>query len=740
MKRTLAIVLLFTLLSGTYLSAEEGVREAVGRKKVGLVLSGGGAKGVAHIGVIKVLEEAGIPIDYIAGTSMGAIVGGLYSIGYTSHELDSLVRNQDWLVLLSDRIARNEKLLSEKEVSDTYLLSVALDFKKKFTIPSGVLAGQSVLNLLNEMTIGYHDESLDFNSMPIPFACVAYDMVTGSPVVFRSGNLPTAIRASMSIPGAFAPVQKDGMVLVDGGIYNNFPADIVKEMGAEIIIGVDLADGTLNTDDVNSILGLVDQITTFIGREKYNENIKLPDLYMHPDIKPYSSSSFSAEAIDSLLIRGERVARNKWDEIIALKAKICPAGHYELSRPEKNVMELDSIKIGSIHFTGLTKNEEGLIRKSLQLDENCSTTKDKLNNAITRLRGSGAFSYVTYTLDSREPHNLHISVNEKQEAAVNIGFRFDSEQMASILLNMKFHFRGLLGPMLGITARLNENPYVKLDFNSSGWLFGRIGLSYMYKQNSYQVYSNGKRANNVSFGQNRIDLCLLDAIPSKFSFNLGIRYEHFNYDSFLYASEKDFLAVKPEGFLNYYINGHLETLNNKYYPTAGVSLSIEAALHTDNGYGHEGGPPFGDVSYHFRSAVSVTDRIAFIPVVFGRTLIGNKVAYAYLNYMGGEEAGRYMDQQIPFVGISSVENVRRSLMGASLELRQRLFMRHYISLKGAYSINNNDFIDMFTERNDIWGAGIKYSYDSPIGPISLQISHSNLSKGVSVYFSLGKSF
>lgn len=182
-------------------SDEPSSGEEQERRKVGLVLSGGGAKGVAHIGVIKVLEEAGIPIDYIAGTSMGAIIGGLYSIGWSTQELDSLVRNQDWMALLSDKIPRRDKLLSEKEITDMYILSVPLSLDKKFSIPSGVLAGQSVLNLLNEMTLGYHDDDLDFDSLPIPFACVAYDMVKGEEQVYRHGNLPLAIRASMSIPG-----------------------------------------------------------------------------------------------------------------------------------------------------------------------------------------------------------------------------------------------------------------------------------------------------------------------------------------------------------------------------------------------------------------------------------------------------------------------------------------------------------------------------------------------------------
>ncbi|MFR4038364.1 MAG: patatin-like phospholipase family protein [Butyricimonas faecalis] len=207
------------------------------RKKVGLVLSGGGAKGVAHIGVLKVLEEAGIPIDYIAGTSMGSLVGALYAIGYDAHAMDSLVRRQDWMFLLSDKVYRYNLPFSEKEETEKYLVSVPIKNNREIKIPSGFISGQNVYNLFSDLTIGYHD-SLDFKKLPIPFACVASNLVDGKEVIQDYGVLPLAMRASMAIPGAFAPVRQDSMVLVDGGISNNFPVDIAKAMGADIIIGV----------------------------------------------------------------------------------------------------------------------------------------------------------------------------------------------------------------------------------------------------------------------------------------------------------------------------------------------------------------------------------------------------------------------------------------------------------------------------------------------------------------------
>jgi NTE family protein len=177
------------------------------RPKVGVVLSGGGAKGMAHIGALKIVEEAGVPVDYVVGTSMGSIIGGLYAIGYSPWQMDSIVRRQDWGVLLSDRVPRNQQNLLDREASERYVLSVPLRGKgAKPEMFGGLIKGLNLANLFSELTVGYHD-SISFNSLPIPFACVSEDVVTGNEVDFHSGTLAYAMRASMAIPGVFAPVR-----------------------------------------------------------------------------------------------------------------------------------------------------------------------------------------------------------------------------------------------------------------------------------------------------------------------------------------------------------------------------------------------------------------------------------------------------------------------------------------------------------------------------------------------------
>jgi NTE family protein len=338
--RRLLLLLLFLLLL-----LDAGAR----RKRVGLVLSGGGAKGMAHIGVLKVLEEAGIPVDFIAGTSMGAIVGGLYAIGYDAAALDTLVRARDWMFLLGDKVDRHNLPFSEKEMTEKYLISMPV-WNRSIQVPAGFVSGHNIYNLFTDLTIGYHD-SLRFDRLPIPFACVASNLVDGREVLLDRGSLPLAMRASMAIPGAFAPVIHDGMVLVDGGIANNLPVDVARAMGAEVLIGVDVQSELKDEKGLETVMGIVDQLTSFLGLQKYEENVKLLDLHLRPDIAPYSAASFSPDAVADLIGRGEATARARWNDIQALKQEIFSESEEEappvVKRPGKYP---DTLRVNRVIF------------------------------------------------------------------------------------------------------------------------------------------------------------------------------------------------------------------------------------------------------------------------------------------------------------------------------------------------------------------------------------------------------
>ena len=429
------------------------------RKKVGLVLGGGGAKGVSHIGVLKVLEEAGIPIDYIAGTSMGAIVGGLYAIGYSATEIDSMVASQDWQLLLSDRVKRDNLTFPEKENSERYVISLPFGIEKKDRLVGGMIKGQNLQNLFSNLTIGYHD-SVDFNSFPIPFACVAVNLVDGKDFVFRKGSLPIAMRASMAIPAAFTPVKLDSMVLVDGGLNNNYPADVVKTMGADIVIGVDLGTSDLkNLQHLNSTIGVVGQIVALHGYEKYVHNTEITDLLIRPNTSPYNSASFTTAALDTLIMRGEEAARKQWNELLTLKEKIGSDSISTNTHSKAIVLKPhDSFLIRKIYFEGADPRDEKWLLQISQLKENSWISLQKLHHAMSILIGTNAYSNVSYKLTGEDARDLHLIVEPKSASAVNVGLRFDSEEIIAVLLNGTFDYHTKFHSRFSVTGRVGKRP------------------------------------------------------------------------------------------------------------------------------------------------------------------------------------------------------------------------------------------------------------------------------------------
>lgn len=693
MKRVV-LVLVTLFLFGGGLQAE--------RKKVGLVLSGGGAKGVAHIGVLKVLEEAGIPIDYIAGTSMGSIVGGLYAIGYDAGMLDTLVRKQQWTFLLSDRVYRYDLPFSEKEKDEKYLVSIPMIGGKGIQMPSGFIGGQNIFSLFSELTIGYHD-SVSFLSLPIPFACVAANLVNGKEVVLNKGNLALAMRSSMAIPGVFSPVVMDTMLLVDGGIANNFPTDVGKAMGADIIIGVDVSSDLRKLNELNNALEIVDQLTSFLGMAKYEENIKLCDLYIKPDILPYSAASFNPTDIDTLILRGERAARAQWEDLMKLKEKIglTPSENEEKIIDNKFI-RTDSLVIGRIYIDGVGTREEKWVRKKAGLSEYSYISMDDLHRSIAILYGTGAFSYVNYSLKGTDVYDLTLVLKEKSMSSLNFGFRFDSEEMAAILLNTTFSHKHLRGFQLSLTGRLSQNPYARAEYSFGNTFLRKAGLVYMYKYNDIDLYRKGHKVDNITFSQHMAELTFSDIYIQNCKFVLGFRYEYFDYSSFLYASAYEGVKARPEGFFSYHASAHYETFDKRYYPTRGISVKGEYSLYTDNGLHYDHGAPFSALDGSFSAVVPFTHRFSVLPSFYGRVLVGRDIPFAYLNYMGGMVGGRYMTQQLPFVGIQHLETFDNTVLVLKAKFRYRIGSNHYAIAMLNYAKEDKSLFGILG-GTDLWG-------------------------------------
>ena len=399
------LCLLIAILSAFGTLQAQNNAKHTSRPKVGLVLGGGGAKGASHIGVLKYIEEMGIPVDYVAGTSMGSILGGLYAMGYSPDEMQRLIAGINWGEYIGNQLDRSTMSTESRKRNSTTLVNVPFslsslidnDPNSKFinSLPSAYVNNNSLVNLFNDLCVGYQEE-MDFNDMPIPFACVATNIITGEEVVLRNGSVPTAMRASMAIPGVFSPVAIGDMLLVDGGLVNNFPADVLRKMGADIIIGVEVtSEKKITRDDIQSLPQLLGRLVTNSTSGKREENRMLCDVRIVPDIQGFGMLSFTPAAIDTLVGRGYKKAQQYHDQFVAIKQYIeKEAGHPVkkelLAHKAYNLLEND-VLIRSIKFSNVSESDSRwLVRKS-GLEVGKRYTKDDIEHAVSIFRGTGCY-------------------------------------------------------------------------------------------------------------------------------------------------------------------------------------------------------------------------------------------------------------------------------------------------------------------------------------------------------------
>ncbi|WP_288147909.1 patatin-like phospholipase family protein [Bacteroides acidifaciens] len=712
------------------------------RKKVGVVLSGGGAKGMAHIKALKVIEEAGIPIDYIAGTSMGAIVGGLYAIGYTPEQLDSMVRKQNWTFLLSDRVKRSAMSLTERERSEKFVISIPFTKTPKDAASGGLMKGQNLANLFSDLTMGYHD-SINFNKLPIPFACVAADIVNGKQIIFRNGILSTAMRASMAIPGAFTPVRQDSMVLVDGGIVNNYPADVAKAMGADIIIGIDVQNALKPADKLNSVPDILGQIVDITCQANHEKNVNLTDTYIRVNVDGYSSASFTPAAIDTLMRRGEEAARAQWKSLLALKKEIGIPDDYTPKQhgPYSSLSNVRTIYVTDISFTGVEADDKKWLMKKCNLKENSNISTQQIEQALFQLRGSQSYSSASYTLtDTPEGYQLNFLLQEKYERRINLGIRFDSEEIASLLLNATADLKTHIPSRLSLTGRLGKRYAARIDYTLEPIQQRNFNFSYMFQYNDINIYEEGNRAYNTTYKYHLAEFGFSDVWYKNFRFGLGLRFEYYKYKDFLFKKpEISDLKVESEHFLSYFAQVQYNTYDKGYFPAKGSDFKAAYSLYTDNMAQYNDHAPFSALSASWASVIPITRRFAVIPSIYGRILIGRDFPYPLQNAIGGDVPGFYIPQQLPFAGVTNLELMDNTIMITSVKFRQRMGAIHYLTLTGNYGLTYSNFFDILKGKQ-LFGISAGYGMDSIFGPLEISLGYSNQTDKGSCFVNLGYYF
>ncbi|MBX7152151.1 patatin-like phospholipase family protein [bacterium] len=692
--------------------------QETGREKIGLALSGGGAKGFAHIGVFKVLEEAGIPIDYIAGTSMGSIAGALYSIGYTAAELDSLVISTDWDDLFDDNVGRRYMPMEEKLEDGRFIGSVF--FKNgKVQLPSGLVAGQKVSNFISKLTWGVHHIS-NFHELPIPFVCVATDIETGAAVTIDHGYLPEALRASMAIPTVFTPVQYEGRLLVDGLLTRNFPAEDVKALGSDIVIGVDVGSELRAKNSINSLLDVMDQSLSFQIVASNKQQQGYCDVLIQPNLNGYTAADF--DKARAIIDSGEVAARRQWSRLKGIAESISR----QIAQRSIAKTDVDSIFIYRVKVQGLKLASKRMLRTQLGITAPAWVTAASLEQAINRVYASNFFERVAYQLvPSEQGTMLVIKAVEATTDLLRFSFRYNSESDAAILLNMTLRNRLMRGSVFRADVQLGTEFQTVASYTVITDIPPRIGLriSTDYFESPLRFYQPAGNFSEIDYRQWGGDVLVGSIFSNVFLATVGIRKQ-------ISVLEKNDLNVALPGSKNFHaLVGQLliDTYDKTVFPTNGIQTQNVAVWADKKIYS-----PASFSSYQSAGMIfaPMTSKVSMILGWRLSRTHGNDVPINMQNRLGGANI---------FLGLDPGERSGQYLRMYQFGFQYEFYPHRYLLLRGNVGNAANTWMGFTPKNNDVKGGGLTIGAETLLGPIEWTIMHST-EHSVLTYFNIGYHF
>jgi NTE family protein len=682
------------------------------RPKVGVVLSGGGAKGVAHVGALKVIEEAGIKIDFITGTSMGSIVGAFYAMGYTIEQMEEITLSNNWMEMFDEKPGRRLLSMYEKEQDERFLLSLPIN-QTGVDLPAGIIKGHNINLFLSKYTWPVQHVT-DFNQFPIPFATVATDLETGEAVVFRSGSLPDAIRASVSIPSAIVPYVIDGKTLIDGGVSNNLPVREILEMGADIVIAVDVTTPIQHPDSLKSLTDILNQTVNYRIDERMNEQRELADMVIYvKEIRTYNISDF--DKTDIFLTIGENAARTYWDELNQISQKQ-NAPPYERQRLENN----KPVRINSIEVQGNRSVPADFFLRELEVFYNKEILPQEIEDIIEKLYSSRLFDTIRYRIleEGDGDFRLLITVEENDQNTFRLGARYDNLSQASIYLNSSFRNLLLRGSTARFNLRLGNYTFGEVDYLFYGGLTSGSGVRLkagLYSDNIDWYDGLDERQASFRSTMLRMDLFAGTYFSNTILLGTGIRRD------FLWSDEEinpQLIPFSGQNHHSFYARFWLDTYNRLYFPTSGNSVQLKAVI-SDPVFLSE--LSFNQLSIYWKAAYPATDHLTLNHLIYlGRT-VGDNLPYSYWFKLNRPTQNF---GNIPFGGFKRDQLTGRNIQMVSAGVQYEFFRHRFVSIN-TYFGNTLPKWNFEVLSNEYYaGYSLSFGAITVLGPIEAIISTS----------------
>ncbi|MGS2740258.1 patatin-like phospholipase family protein [Sinomicrobium sp. M5D2P17] len=742
-KHVLLFLLCMTALSGyTQDSDPEDV-------KVGLVLSGGGAKGLAHIGALKVIEEAGVRIDYIGGTSMGAIIGALYASGYSAKQLDSIFQVVDFNELIQDNVPRSARTFYEKENSERYALTLPFD-NFKISFPRALSRGQNIYNLLVKLLYPVNDVE-DFSKLPIPFFCIATNVETGEPVMLNKGYLPEAILASGSFPSLFNPVEIEGNVLIDGGVVNNYPINGVKALGAEKIIGIDVQDALAERDELSAATDILMQINNYRTVSDMKKKAGETDVYIKPEIKGFSVVSFDRG--QSIIAKGETAAREKMQVLRELAARQTSG-----PRPEHYMKEVDSIDISGLTLEGNDKYSRAYIKGKLRFTTSGKVSFLKLDQGLANLSATNNFESIRYRFmkdkEEEDKYNMLMRLQEnKRTMLLRFGLHYDGLYKSAVLLNLTKKQFLLDDDVLSLDVVLGDNLRYNLEYYLDKGFYWSFGVKSSYNRFTTDIsvdfLEDSEQQSPIVDGLSQIGAKLSDltnqiylqtVFREEFSVGAGLEHKRLRIESET-ISQGDSRKATFEDSDYYSLYGFmkLDTYDSRHFPRKGLYFDADYHFY------------FASSNYNntFSEFSMLKAKAGVATPVFHRNIALNLSAEAgstlgetgaeSLEYVLGGYGNDLINNFKPFLGYDFISFGGNSYVKGTATLDYEFMRKNHLNFTANFANAGNDIFeggDWF-QAPTYTGYAVGYGLETFVGPIELKYSWSpERGKGL-WFFNLG---
>jgi len=715
-------------------------------RKIGLVLSGGGAKGFAHIGALKVIDSLGIKIDYIAGTSMGAIVGSLYASGYSGKQLDSIFKTLDFDNVINDILPRASKTLYERANTEKY--AVILPFEQfQLNLPSALSRGQNVFGLLSKLTL--HVSDIDnFEKLPIPFFCLATNVETGKAAILETGNLALSVTASSAFPSLFQPVNIDGELLIDGGVVNNYPIDELRSKGVDLIIGVDVQDGLASRDDMVSAVDVLLQINNFRTINDMLEKSKKTDIYIKPDIDDFTVFDFSQ---GSKIIKNGKIATLERIE----QLKNLPNEKKTLPIQGVDLRSKDSLHISTIDFSGNERYTRSYLLGKLKLKQGETISYDDFMKGVENIIATDNFDSFRYTFEKNQADKGYILrcklVESQNTTFFKLGLHYDDVYKSAALAN--FTKKRLLFDndyasidlILGDNVRYNFEYLIDKGFNWS------VGIKSRYNQFEKNINADLllTEAQLQRFGINQLDVDLRDQtnqfylqtlFRKDFALSIGAEHKRLNIKSetITLDDETNQFTFENTDYFSVFGNLKLDTYDNKYYPSSGIYFNGNFHTYLLASDFNEDFSEFSIASAEMGYAFKLSDKFSINLMTSGGFSVGGLGTEA-LGFALGGYGNDFINNFIPFLGYDFISLTGDSYVKAYGALDYEIFKKNHLTFEANWAnIENNIFEtgEWFT-LPDYRGYAVGYGIETFLGPIQAKYSFSPEQDESVWYFALG---